>query len=154
MSSENYRNLIKELANVLGIPEMQADEEGYCFLKVDEKLMLTIFYDENANLLTLYSDIGTYNEDNEKMIFQRLLEANYLWAGTSGATLGINSKNKTIIMAYRETLENLSFQRFFNIIETFLNTAEMLSDKILEAGQQPNAGGDTINTQPVTGIMV
>ncbi len=154
MPVENYKNLIKELANIIGIPEMHADEEGYCFLKIDEKLMLTILYDENSNLITLYSDIGSYNEDNEKTIFKMLLEANYLWAGTSGATLGVNSKNKTILMFYRESMEYLSFQRFFDIIETFINTAEILNKKISEAGQETNGESFQGKSHPVTGILV
>lgn len=132
MSKETFVNLISDLGKMIGIPHLTVDDDEYCFLKIDEKILMTLFRDADTDFFTLHCELGSYEEDYQNEVLKSLLEANYLWSGTGGACLGINSQNKTILMAYKHPLFMTDFQQFFSIIQTFVNTAEVLMDEIVK----------------------
>ena len=144
MSKETFANLVADLGKMIGIPQLTIDEDEYCFLNIDEKILMTLFRDPNTDFFTLYCELGSYDESNPE-VFKSLLEANYLWSGTGG----INSLNKTILMAYKHPLFMTDFQQFFSIVQTFINTAELLIDEILKVTKIAPDSMDKSNEFPL-----
>ncbi|MBF0099431.1 MAG: type III secretion system chaperone [Desulfobacterales bacterium] len=155
MAKENFMNLIAELGNSIGIPNLSIDEDEYCFLKIDETLLITLFRDPDSDFVTVYCEVGCYDDYTQTEIFKAVLEANYFWSGTGGATLGINSEHKTILMAYKQPLGLMDFHHFLTMLQTFINTAEIWIHRIVEITQKGTQDVITdSSTLPLHGVMV
>ena len=72
-----------------------------------------------------------------------LLEANVLWAGTGGATLGVIPDDRSVVLAYQEKAAAIDGQRFENLLSGLADAAEFWK-KLIEDGSQdapePSAG--------------
>lgn len=136
--SEHYVQLLSGLANYLGLPSPEdflASEE----LVINGQSIAFVFepLDPNepeAGDLLLFAVLGAPAADRQANVHRLLLEANNLWSGTSGATLGLQQDTGNVVMATRLPLEGLLPEQLAGILETFLDTA--LFWKATVAGEQ------------------
>lgn len=124
MTRENVQVLISEAGRILGFDDLALDEEGCCVLQIDEKITLTIEYADETEDIRIYAQVGNYSPDNEQEIFKAILEANFLWTGTGGATLSINSKERSVYIAYQEKRREITPQLFLTLLEGFIENTE------------------------------
>jgi hypothetical protein len=66
------------------------------------------------------------------------------WQGTAGSTIGVDDETREVLMSYQVPLEFMEFPKFQEILEGFINTAELWINT-LEAIQQ---GGITSKAGP------
>lgn len=125
MSAENYKQLLSELGQSVGLPELAPDEDNYCCLGFDDKIVLHIQYNKENEVLMLFSQIGTIDEDKTKAIYPRLLKANLFWQGTGGATIGVDDESREVLMSYQVPMSFMDFHKFQELLEGFVNTAEL-----------------------------
>lgn len=144
MSLDQLKHLLKELGQSIGLPDLAPDDDGYCCLSFDSKITLHIQLDDDTGNLTFFSEVGKVEEDRQLEIYTRMLEANVFWLGTGGATLGVNSENLTATLGYQEPITGIDFQRFQQLLEGFVNTAEKWIDRLIEIQSAPpeDKGGD------------
>lgn len=125
--SEQYLQLLSGLANHLGLPspdDFLASEElvingqniGFVFEPLDPN-------EPQAGDVLLLAVLGAPAAHRQPDVHRLLLEANNLWSGTSGATLGLQQDTGNVVMATRLPLEGLLPEQFAGILETFLDTA-------------------------------
>lgn len=125
MSAENYKQLLSELGQAVGIPDLAPDKDNYCCLGFDDKIIIHLQYNEENEVLMLFAQLGSIDEDKTVDLYPRLLKANLFWQGTGGATLGVDDETREVLMSYQVPMMLLDFSKFQELLEGFINTAEL-----------------------------
>lgn len=73
----------------------------------------------------LFAQLGSIDEDKTVDLYPRLLKANLFWQGTGGATLGVDDETREVLMSYQVPMMLLDFSKFQELLEGFINTAEL-----------------------------
>lgn len=150
MSLDLLKSLVQELGQVIQLPDLAPDEDGYCCLSFDEKITVHIQLDKDTNNLTFFTEVGKVEDVHKLYVYEQLLEANVFWLGTHGATLGVNTSTMMANLGYQEPIQNLDFQRFQQLLEGFVNTAESWIDKLPEIHiDANNKEGSSTEVSPI-----
>ena len=152
MSSDLFSKLLGAFGDSVGVPDLATDEDRYCVIKLDDRIVLVMQYEPDTESVVLYVDLGPYPEEHEREVFASLLQANCLWAGTGGATLGVNGSSRTILLGYRLSVRNLELEPFKSAVESLVNTAEFWMNRIGEMGR--GARPAPPEEQEATGLRV
>ena len=123
MFIEHFNDLLKELGKSVGLPDLKPGDEGLCSLRFDDKVTLDLECHEESAALIISSIVGTLNPDQAASFYPLLLEANLLWGGTGGATLGVDPATLSVFMCYQEKIEGMEFLRFQELIKGFSDAA-------------------------------
>lgn len=125
MSLENYKQLLSELGQAVGLPDLSPDKDNYCCLGFDDKIITHLQYNEENEILMLFAQLGTIDEDKTVALYPRLLKANLFWQGTGGATIGVDDETREVLMSYQTPMRLIDFTKFQELLEGFINTAEL-----------------------------
>lgn len=120
---EHYFALLQELADHLQISagELLQSEE----VVIDDLAVgLTYAGDDEVGDIVFFCDLGSIPKERVMSVQQVLLEANALWRGTSGATLGIHPGSGSVIMCGRVPLEGATAQGFTGVLDVFVDAAQ------------------------------
>ena len=125
MSSESFKQLLSELGQAVGLPDLAPDKDNYCCLGFDDKIVTHLQYNEESEVLMLFAQLGTIDEDKTADIYPRLLKANLFWQGTGGATIGVDDETREVLLSYQVAMRLIDFSKFQELLEGFINTAEL-----------------------------
>lgn len=125
MSLVNYKQLLSELGQSTGIPGLTSDNDNYCCLGFDDKIIVHLQFNPESEILMFFCQLGKVDEDKASVLYPRLLKANLFWQGTGGATIGVNDESGEILMGYQAPLMHMDFPMFQKTLERFINTAEL-----------------------------
>ena len=141
MLLEHFKKLLKTLGENTGHPDLTPHQEGICSLRFDDRLIIDLECSEEKETLLLSSLVGVLKPDQRKKFYSELLEANLLWGGTGGATLGIDPETLTVFLCHQERMREMSFSRFQELIRDFSDTALFWNDRLSsEPSQKEEAG--------------
>lgn len=121
--SQAYRNLLTEFAREVGLQPIEQ------FLETEEividDLTVSLYFegDEELGEVVFFSLLGEPSSERMSSVTRVLLEANYLWAGTGGATLGIRPDNGAVCIAARFPLDTLNGRALASLLESFVDSA-------------------------------
>jgi hypothetical protein len=73
------------------------DENKHCFILFDEKIVLNLELDETTGMLIVYSYVSVIHFAGKELIFEILLEANFFWKISHGATFAIDKQIQTLV---------------------------------------------------------
>jgi hypothetical protein len=146
MIDSNLQNLLREFGKTLGLDGLTFDEYGYCGLTIDDQV-INIEMDEPSAALLIYAFVGELPEKPDRAFYEMLLEADFFYKGTSGATLGIDRNTRVIMMAYRLPVGGLQLHRFLRVVENFTNMMELWHEKIT-GFYSPIDVGDNVPMSP------
>jgi len=132
MSLEHINELLQELGKNIGLPDLKANDEGLCSLRFDDRVTIDLEYHEESTSLIFSSIIGTLLAHQTEKIYPDLLEANLLWAGTGGATLGVDPVTLSAFLCYKERIEEMDFIRFQDLLKGFSDVAIFWNKRIQE----------------------
>ncbi|CAM3931709.1 Tir chaperone family protein [Bordetella tumbae] len=119
--SSRYVALLTAFAGEIGLPSIEQ------FLKtkelINDGITISLFYegDDQAGDVVLFSALGEILAERTAEILQVAMEANYLWAATGGATLGVSGN--TLAMSLRIPLVLLDAHSLANVAGAFTQTA-------------------------------
>jgi len=150
--SARYDELLTGLARHLGLPDpdslLRTQE-----LVVDGQRLGFAFEPLDANEpetgdLVCFAVLGKPQAAVEARVHRLLLEGNNLWAGTGGATLGVQRDSGAVVLAVRMPVEALSAESLADDLDGFLAVAgfwrAVVADEIdglhAPAGQPAAAG--------------
>ncbi len=138
MSLNNYRALLTKLGENVGLPDLAPDEDNYCCLGFDDKIIVHLQYNEENEVLMLFGQLGEIKEEWAEQLYPRILKANMFWQGTGGATLGVDDETREIMMSYQIGIRFLDFPKFQELLEGFINTAELWINTLeaVQSGQE------------------
>ena len=127
--------LFAELGKQIGIESLAFDEEGSCTLAFDEDLVVT-FLAANDDLYAVCY-VADLPEDKHKAI--DLLNANFAWKGTQGATYAIEPGSNRVVLCRQWDASSLQIGQLVNDLEALVNVAEAEKANLSNIEQQLDA---------------
>ena len=117
-----FNELIKGLAEKMGVgSEIEIDDEQRCLLEFDD-MGVVIQGVDAAEAVVLLSPIGMPPPENPAQLYRALLEANYLFQGTSGATLSVEPERGGVNLCRQLDARMLDVEGLMQALDAFLNT--------------------------------
>ena len=117
-----FEELIAAFAATYGIEGLEAGN-GTATLDVDG-MEVSILYDGPANTVTLCGEIGEPPATAEGRFGEVMLQANFLFGGTEGATLAQDPETRAFAIVRALELPGLDPDAFSEAVERFVNQLE------------------------------
>ena len=112
-------NLIKALADKLGDNAIIKDSDVQYTVQMQDFLLMVHKLESSSQLL-LCTSIAPVPEHNRQKLYLRLLQGQYFFQETAGATLSVDNEEKFIALQYVQHLSALSPDVFINVVERFM----------------------------------
>ncbi len=135
MSMERFQNLLKDLGSSVGLPDLKPSDDGLCSLRFDDRVTIDLESNDETGAMIFSSIVATLLPYQTEKLYAELLEANLLWAGTGGATLGVDPATLSVFMCYQEKIEGMEFLRFQELLKGFSDVA-LFWNKRLQQGEE------------------
>lgn len=116
--------LLKELGASMGMEELTFDENGGCVLQFDEVLNVLLLYEQHEDVLYLFSFVGELQKGKKEKMMRHLLEANYRWTETGGATLSLREDEDNVVLTRKLKVESLTREHFEQTLSHFVTSLE------------------------------
>ena len=136
MSAPHLTSLVAEFCKSIGLPELVPSDDDYYSFSVDDSLIVEIKYESDSDLVCFFVQLGFIDAPNKDEIIEDILDANVLWRGTGGVTLGRDSATGIVTLAYQERIEHITYPRFEEILETVISSAQVWAARI--KGETPD----------------
>lgn len=117
-----YIELIDAFTAKCGL-EHQDAKGGVAVFEIDD-MTVGIIHDREADAVTVVAEIGEPNRDAEEACCSAFLKANYLFAGTGGATLCRNPETGAFAITRSWQLLSLDSDTFTTALNDLLTVAE------------------------------
>ena len=115
-----FGELIDGLGKNLGIE--LTDEGGATAVEVDGTPV--ILHAANDDLLLMHADLGEIAPDSRDRVFAAAMEANFLYQGTGGATLAVDSRDGHLHLQKYNWLDRLDAEKAVTDIARALDMPE------------------------------
>ena len=138
MSLEHFNNILKDLGKSVGLPDLQPSNDGLCSLRFDDKVTIDLECNDETGALIFSCIVGTLLPHQAEAFYPQLLEANLLWGGTGGATLGVDPATLSAFLCYQEKIEGMEFLRFQELLKGFSDTALFWNQRLQQGPEQPD----------------
>ena len=120
---ELVQKLFDELSSRTGMPRIDLSEDNSAILPFVEEMLLYVHYRAEIPEVDFTVPIGSVPKRKKASVYERLLSANFYWAGTHGATLSYQEDLDEVIIQFREDTTNLGVERLQSVMEGFLSVA-------------------------------
>lgn len=117
-----YDELIRSFAKKHGLDGMEI-LDGTAALDVDG-MRIAFLHDEDSNSLVLLGEIGLPPPEADGRFNELLMQANYLFRGSDGATFTQNPETKAFALMRSLTLTLLDASSLAEAVQSFANTLE------------------------------
>lgn len=124
--------LIHEFNSAAGIEEVPAADGVWKFSA--DGAVFGVSADEAEENVYLFGEIPNPLAGKEDAFRKTLLEANYFFNGTGGATLSINPETEAYTLIAVEKLDRLNPESFFAFVEKFVNSLSTWKAIAISAG--------------------
>jgi hypothetical protein len=121
MSKETVNQVLGEFGKQIGLDDLRLDDNGYAALAFD--VVVNLEYDEEPERLLMSAYLGEPQGERLKT-YELLLDANFCWQGTAGATLSLERETGGIVLFQALPARALERQALEAALETFVNTAD------------------------------
>ena len=142
---ELVQKLFDELSSRTGMPRIDLSEDNSAILPFGEEMLLYVHYRAEIPEVDFTVPIGSVPKRKKASAYERLLSANFYWAGTHGATLSYQEDLDEVIIQFREDTTSLGVERLQSVMEGFLSVAMewkgRLSKIIDGADEEAEEGG-------------
>lgn len=132
MSLDHFQKLIKMFGERIGISYLEPHPQGLYSLRFDDRVTIDLEYNEIQDALLLSSLVGVLKPKESKSFYSELLEANLLWGGTNGATIGVDPASLAVFLCYQEQLKDFSLTQFQGTMKQFSDTALFWNQRLAE----------------------
>ena len=113
--------LLERFGNDTGLGRLALDGAGACTFLVDEMKVSFMHVAEGSRLL-LFAEVGELPEAGDHGMLLAALRANYLFRGTSGATLAVRPDSPVLFLNQSLGLDGLSYEDFVQALGDFTTT--------------------------------
>ncbi|NGX56265.1 MAG: hypothetical protein K1060chlam5_00503 [Candidatus Anoxychlamydiales bacterium] len=123
-----FEEIILNLSKLLDI-DMHVDELGNCTLLVDDKIEVTLEYDDTSEKLLIFTPLneippGKFRENVLIFSLKENNDLNFLF------TLGYIESENMLAMSYTQDIDKLNNEELMDILNNFNITATFLYDSI------------------------
>lgn len=142
---ELVQKLFDELSSRTGMPRIDLSEDNSAILPFGEEMLLYVHYRAEIPEVDFTVPIGSVPKRKKASVYERLLSANFYWAGTHGATLSYQEDLDEVIIQFREDTTRLGVERLQSVMEGFLSVAMEWKGKLSKiidgADEEADDGG-------------
>lgn len=96
----DYRTLLAEFGQRIGLPDLAFDDDGYCCLQIEESV-LNIEADEHQGQFLVYSSVGQLPRAPTLAVFRQLAELNYASLMLGKGAIGVDERSGRIMFVER-----------------------------------------------------
>jgi Tir chaperone protein (CesT) family len=130
MSIDVLRGLLRDLGAELGLPELAPDDQGYCSLKIGERITISIQYEPEEQDLVLFTVLGEVGEELRPEAYPILLAGNLFWAETRGGTLAVEPGTGAVFLLMKDKIQAVDGTRFRAMLTDFVETGEIWQKRL------------------------
>jgi hypothetical protein len=130
--------LIAELGQRLGFPDLALDENDSVVLQLDE-FVVSIDANEEENTLTFHSQITIIPEAERAVVALELVDANLFWASTAGSTLSMDASTGAVFCAVRLQFEALNLEKLERHLAQFTDIVEEWTERLSDVEPAPRS---------------
>lgn len=134
------RQLLLDFGQSIGLPDLRFDEDGLCVLSFDETVIF--LRNEDSGALTIYAPLVEVPEEKKRLIQPLLLDANFLFRATRGASLCMSSHSLFAMILTCIKPSFLSLVSLSETVEEFVQLADFWREKLEAAIAEDKAGKD------------
>ena len=149
--SAHINDLLQQFTHSIGIADFALDAQGYACLQIDE-LLVNLEHVEHTDTLLLYAVMGTLPTTPNAALYAQLLEANFFFNGTGGATLGLDKGAGMVVLTQALDCTGKTLETFEGCLDRFVNAAQRWSQTLTAAhlSHDPAATDTTAEKAPAT----
>jgi hypothetical protein len=128
-----YKDLLRKFFQIYSSAgEIDPDPDAILTLRLGEAPDINIEYHQASESARISSTVGSIPEDHEEeaLVYLELAEANYWWAGTSGATLGAFRETREVVLCYSYPMSGMDIQRLEDIVRGFSQVAVFWNQRL------------------------
>jgi hypothetical protein len=129
---EEVNCLLQKLGKVLDLSSLALDSNNHCLILFDDKIVLNLELSEEDQALIVYSYIGIVPFSGKELVLEILLEANFFWKTSNGATFAIDKQTQTLVLQQKFPLPLQHFESFEDNLAVFVDVAEAWIERIDE----------------------
>ena len=133
-----FGELIDGLGKSLGIE--LTDEGGATAVEVDG--IPVVLHAANDDLLLMHADLGEIAPDSRERVFAAAMEANFLYQGTGGSTLSVDSRDGHLHLQKYNWLDRLDAEKAATDIARFAETVNVWKNLVAETAAGAPAVAD------------
>lgn len=138
--SAHINDLLQQFTRSIGIADFALDAQGYACLQMDE-LLVNFEHVEHTDTLLLYAVMGTLPAAPSTALYAQLLEANFFFNGTGGATLGLDKDAGMVVLTQALDCSGKTMEMFERCLDSFVNASQQWSQTLtLAHAPQADAG--------------
>lgn len=152
--------LLRPLAEALGLTELTLDDQGTCALVLDDRLPVTLALDDASATLHLYCVLGPGPEDllHQAACYAAMLDANLFGRGTGGATLAMDPDAGDMVLCRSLPLTQTTPESLLDAAELLIQAADSwhtrVQERFWERLDDDDAGDDPEPPAPETLMRV
>ena len=137
-----YRELIDAFSAKCGVESPDA-KDGVAVFEIDG-MSVGFIHDPSEDAVMVVAEIGEQNPDADEACSSALLKANYLFAGTGGATLCRNPETGAFAIMRSWPLASVDGDTFAAAVNDLLTTAEKWKAVVEGMGEAQIANDDQV----------
>ena len=118
-------------------------QDGGCTLDIDGMSVTIQEIDELSSISTM-AEIGEPPPQGLEKLFESMLAANHLFAGTGGSTISFDGEKRRFYLCRVDRAELMDFEAFQSMLEKFVNVLETWRKML--ADYRPEEGGDNVKS--------
>ena len=135
-----FGELIEGLGKKLGVE--LTDEGGAAAVEVDG--IPVVLQRASDDLLLVHADLGEVAPENRDRVFAAAMEANFLYQGTGGATLAVDSRDGHLHLQKYNWLDRIDMDKAMSGLTRFADTVK---------AWKGIASSPTAETPPAAGFL-
>ena len=144
-----FGELIDGLGKNLGIE--LTDEGGATAVEVDG--IPVVLHAANDDLLLIHADLGAVAPDSRDRVFAAAMEANFLYQGTGGSTLAVDSRDGHLHLQKYNWLDRLDAEKAVADIARFADMVKTWKGLVAETAASAPATADGLSAPMSGGFM-
>jgi hypothetical protein len=127
---EEVNVLLGELGKALDLSSLKLDANNHCLILFDDKIVLNLELQEEEGALIVYSYISIVPFAGKELILEILLEANFFWKISHGATFAIDKQTQTLVLEQKFPIPLIKMENFQDELGLFVDVAEAWMKRI------------------------
>ena len=144
-----FKRLVESLAEKIGIEI--TDEGGAAAVEVDG--LTVLLHEADDDLLLLHADLGEIPADGRDVLAVAALQANFLYQGTGGSTLAVDSRDGHLHLQKYNWLDRLDAEKAVADIARFADMVKTWKGLVAETAASAPATADGLSAPMSGGFM-
>lgn len=124
--------VLRQLADTLGLASLELDQNRACAFLVDDELHTELRYDERADVLCLYAEVGRARPLHEPELFQSLLDANGDGQALGAAHFAFAPDHQEIVLCRTLVGDDPSGQMLLEELAELLTASRQWRGRLME----------------------